>query len=117
MVIEYIAKFFGRRRPKRPVPSTNRRVGDAAKYAPRGSLRVPAKTLLIWESEIRAIAQETSAWTIETGGDLFGRWQAAPIVFLATKAGPKAQRSTAHFRLDVDYLRELSEPLATDWAL
>ena len=24
---------------------------------------------------LRVIAAETSAWTIETGGDLFGRWQ------------------------------------------
>lgn len=39
------------------------------------------------------------------------------MVFLATKAGPKAQRDNAHFRLDVDYLRQLSEPLAADWAL
>ena len=79
--------------------------------------RAGAGALTIWESELRAIAVETSAWTIETGGDLFGRWQGAPIVFLATKAGPKAQRSNAHFRLDVDYLRQLSEPLATQWAL
>jgi hypothetical protein len=48
---------------------------------------------------------------------LFGRWQATPTVFLATKAGPNAQRNNAHFRLDVDYLRKLSEPLASQWAL
>ncbi len=40
-----------------------------------------------------------------------------PTVFLMTKAGPKAQRNNTHFRLDVDYLRQLSEPLAADWAL
>jgi len=74
-------------------------------------------TLVTWESELRAIAAEASAWTAETGGDLFGRWQANPTVFLATKAGPKAQRNNTHFRLDVDYLRALSEPIATDWAL
>jgi hypothetical protein len=73
--------------------------------------------LAIWESELRAIAAETSAWSVETGGDLFGRWQDFPTVFLATKAGPKAQRDTAHFRLDVDYLRALSETLASDWSL
>lgn len=61
-----------------------------------------------WGSELRAIAVETAAWTIETGGDLFGRWQGTPIVLLATKAGPNAQRSNAHFRLDVDCLRQLS---------
>src|ERR1039458_9677214 len=31
--------------------------------------------LVTWESELRAIAAEASAWSIETGGDLFGRWQ------------------------------------------
>lgn len=61
--------------------------------------------LITWESELRAIAAETSAWTVETGGDLFGQWQANPTVFLATRAGPKAQRDNTHFRLDVDYLR------------
>jgi hypothetical protein len=71
----------------------------------------------MWESELRAIAAETSAWTIETGGDLFGRWQDTPTVYLATRAGPKAIRNTTHFRLDVDYLRQLSETLATHWSL
>jgi hypothetical protein len=73
--------------------------------------------LTIWESEIRAIAAEASAWSIETGGDLFGRWNELPIILLASKAGPNAERNNAHFRLDVDYLRQLSEVLATDWAL
>jgi hypothetical protein len=73
--------------------------------------------VLIWESEVRAIAVETAAWTVETGGDLFGRWLDKPIIFLATKAGPKAQRDNAHFRLDVDYLRDISGPLALQWAL
>jgi hypothetical protein len=71
----------------------------------------------MWESELRAIAAEASAWTVETGGDLFGRWQTDPVVFLASKAGPKAVRSTAHFRLDVEYLRQISGPLAAQWAL
>jgi hypothetical protein len=73
--------------------------------------------LLTWESELRAIAAEASDWSIETGGDLFGRWQSTPEILLATKAGPHAQRDHAHFRLDVDYLRQLSETMATDWAL
>lgn len=72
---------------------------------------------LTWESELRAIAAEASSWSIETGGDLFGRWGDEPTVFLATKAGPNAQRNQAHFRLDVDYLRQLSEIMASDWAL
>jgi transcriptional regulator with XRE-family HTH domain len=85
------------------------------------SRRVRAQTpvgfLVTWESELRAIAAEASAWSIETGGDLFGRWQDVPTVLLATKAGPDAQRNHAHFRLDVDYLRQLSEVMASDWAL
>jgi hypothetical protein len=72
---------------------------------------------LTWESELRAIAAEASAWSIETGGDLFGRWSDVPTVFLATKAGPNAQRNQAHFRLDVDYLRQLSEVMASEWDL
>ena len=63
------------------------------------------------------MAAEASAWTIETGGDLFGRWDATPTVYLATKAGPNTQRDNTHFRLDVDYLRNLSEPLAAQWGL
>jgi transcriptional regulator with XRE-family HTH domain len=83
----------------------------------RARPQIPKGLLVTWESELRAIAVEASAWSIETGGDLFGRWQDVPTVFLATKAGPAAQRNHAHFRLDVDYLRDLSETLATTWGL
>ena len=41
----------------------------------RAKLPAPRGFLITWESELRAIAAEASAWTIETGGDLFGRWQ------------------------------------------
>jgi len=34
-----------------------------------GRLRV-----ITWESEARAMAGEATRWTVETGGDLFGRW-------------------------------------------
>jgi transcriptional regulator with XRE-family HTH domain len=95
MLIQRLARFMNRRSP----PKT------------------PSAVLLTWESELRAIAAEASAWSIETGGDLFGRWNEAPIILLATKAGPNAERNNAHFRLDVEYLRQLSETLATDWAL
>lgn len=78
---------------------------------------IQAPVFLTWESELRAIAAEASAWSIETGGDLFGRWKGAATLHLATKAGPNAQRNNAHFRLDVEYLRQLSETFATDWAL
>ena len=112
MVIRRIAKYL-RRRSEIPPPTT-RTLGERS--VPPAQVQ-PGPPLVIWESELRAIAVETAAWTIETGGDLFGRWHGTATVFLATKAGPKAQRSNAHFRLDVDYLRELSGPLAEDWAL
>lgn len=113
MLLKRIKQLFERRpvSPKEP----------DAHLAPREDVRVAPRQhgarLLMWELELRAIAAETSAWTIETGGDLFGRWQDTPTVYLATKAGPKAIRNTTHFRLDVDYLRQLSETLATDWSL
>jgi transcriptional regulator with XRE-family HTH domain len=83
----------------------------------RPKLQVARGFLVTWESELRAIAAESSAWSVETGGDLFGRWLDVPTVLLATKAGPAAERNHAHFRLDVEYLRQLSETMATDWAL
>ena len=83
----------------------------------RAPPQIPRGILLIWESELRAIASDALSWSVETGGDLFGRWHGVPAVFLATKAGPKAQRNHAHFRLDVEYLRKLSETMASDWAL
>ena len=79
--------------------------------------QAPRGFLVTWESELRAIAAEALAWSVETGGDLFGRWHDVPMVLLATKAGPGALRNHAHFRLDVDYLRQLSETMASDWAL
>ena len=95
MLIQRFARFMSRRSPP----------------------KAPSGLLLIWESELRAIAAEASAWSIETGGDLFGRWNEAPTILLATKAGPNAERNNTHFRLDVDYLRHLSGILADDWAL
>lgn len=83
----------------------------------RAKPQVARSFLLTWESELCAMAADASAWSIETGGDLFGRWGEFPTAFLATKAGPKAQREHAHFRLDVEYLRTLSGQLAEDWAL
>src|SRR5262249_43892358 len=115
--IKRLVRFFARCRPKNPLATPSSAPPPAPSTAAPARSPSSSKVLIIWESELRGIAVETSAWTIETGGDLFGRWQSSPIVFLATKAGPKAQRSNAHFRLDVDYLRQLSEPLATEWAL
>jgi hypothetical protein len=99
---------------KRKKADYGKRLKATDKGATRGSQAVAFVT---WESELRAIAAEASAWSIETGGDLFGRWKGAATLYLATKAGPNAQRNNAHFRLDVEYLRQLSEIFATDWAL
>jgi hypothetical protein len=110
MVIRRIVRLLGRRRKTGHVA-----LKVATSNAPVAA--APAVGVVVWESELRAIAVETSAWSVETGGDLFGRWLEKPIIFLATKAGPKAQRDNAHFRLDVDYLRQISEPLALQWAL
>jgi len=116
MVIKRIARFLGRRRSKALASSASAPRVDRAPATPPAH-QTSSKALIIWESELRAIAVEAAAWTVETGGDLFGRWSDGATVFLATKAGPNAQRDNAHFRLDVDYLRQLSEPLAADWAL
>jgi len=84
---------------------------------------VPARTipqstfLAIYESELQAIALETSSWKVETGGDLFGIWGDIPIIYLATRVGPKAIRSDARFRLDVDYLVKISFDLNNEWGL
>ncbi|MEQ1929525.1 MAG: hypothetical protein ABL957_03200 [Parvularculaceae bacterium] len=118
MIIRYLSKLLGWRKstPTTPEPPP---LEPSTVAQPRDTpVRVPTSgAILTWESELRAIAAEASAWSIETGGDLFGRWQANPTIFLATKAGPQAQRDNAHFRLDVDYLRRLSEPLASQWGL
>ena len=115
MVIRRLVKLLrGRRAPPKAEPKA------VASNATQSKSLAPVRSkgeVVIWESELRAIAAETAAWTVETGGDLFGRWLDKPIIFLATKAGPKAQRDNAHFRLDVDYLREISGPLALQWAL
>ena len=105
-------------RSLRASPESDLLIQRLARFISRRSKPQLAKSFLVtWESELRAIAAEASAWSIETGGDLFGRWHDTPTVLLATKAGPGAQRDHAHFRLDVDYLRRLSEVLATDWSL
>lgn len=117
MVVKRLARFFGRRSPKEPAATLSALARPEAVPIKQARPQPALGTLITWESELRAIAAEASAWTVETGGDLFGRWQANPTVFLATKAGPKARRHNTHFRLDVDYLRQLSEPLAADWAL
>lgn len=71
----------------------------------------------IYESELQAIGLESSSWEVETGGDLFGIWQNIPIIYLATRAGQKAIRNDAHFKLDIDYLIRISSELSSGWGL
>jgi transcriptional regulator with XRE-family HTH domain len=106
-------------RSLRSLPESDMLIQRLARMISRRAKPQPAARgfVVTWESELRAIAAETLAWSVETGGDLFGRWQDVPTILLASKAGPAAQRNHAHFRLDVDYLRQLSETMATDWAL
>jgi len=104
-------------RSLRTSPQSEKLVQRLNRFLKRHNPPTARGFLLTWESELRSIASEASAWSIETGGDLFGRWHDIPTLFLATKAGPNAKRDHAHFRLDVDYLRQLSESLANDWAL
>ena len=77
----------------------------------------PEFTIAIYESELQAIGLESVSWDAETGGDLFGLWADVPIIHLASRVGPNAQRDQAHFRLDVDYLIGLSQVLEADWGL
>lgn len=76
-----------------------------------------AAVLAIYESELQAIGLESSSWEVETGGDLFGIWGDIPIIYLATKPGPKAIRDNAHFRLDIDYLIKISTELSSEWGM
>jgi transcriptional regulator with XRE-family HTH domain len=102
----------------RSLPNADGLIKRLQKLVTRRALPPPAGGFLVtWESELRAIAGEATAWTVETGGDLFGRWTDIPTVVLATKAGPNSQRDHTHFRLDVEYLREMSEALAKEWSL
>jgi transcriptional regulator with XRE-family HTH domain len=116
--IEERPQLAGLLRSLRATPDSDMLIQRLARFLKRRyPQKVPRGMLVTWESELRAIAAEASAWSIETGGDLFGRWHDIPTILLATKAGPNAQRNNAHFRLDVDYLRQLSETLASEWAL
>lgn len=105
-------------RSLRSLPDSDMLIKRFSRFITRRSpQQTPQGFIVTWESEVRAMAAEASAWSIETGGDLFGRWSEIPIIFLATKAGPNALRDNVHFRLDVEYLRKLSESMASDWSL
>src|SRR4051812_17096513 len=87
------------------------------KHAPAQHDAGLATEVLIWESELRAIAAEARLWNIETGGDLFGMSTGLPRISLATIAGQNATRDETHFRLDVAYVRRIADELADDWHL
>ena len=71
----------------------------------------------IYESELRAIAQESLSWESETGGDLFGIWEPEPVIFLATRMGPDSRRTKSQCQFDLPYLEMLSMFLAEEWGL
>lgn len=76
--------------------------------------------IVIFESELKAIASMAlAAGSIETGGDLYGLFSHArrPVVFLAVPAGPNAIHDHAHFRQDIDYIKQVSAELRDKWAI
>ncbi|MEZ6035758.1 MAG: hypothetical protein R3C17_21885 [Planctomycetaceae bacterium] len=75
------------------------------------------KRIWIYESELRAIAQESLAWESETGGDLFGMWAPEPVVYLATRMGPDSKRGRHACQFDLPYLERLNFFLASEWGL
>jgi len=75
------------------------------------------KRIWIYESELRAIAQESLSWESETGGDLFGIHDREPVIFLATRMGPNSTRSSSQCQFDLAYLERLSTFLAEEWNL
>ena len=108
------------RRWIRQLPLIGKRLGVRTEPPVKDSVGKPARAgpvMAIYESELRAIGHDTASWQSETGGDLFGIWEKRPVIYLATLAGPSAIRDQAHFRLDVEYLREISIELETDWGL
>lgn len=75
------------------------------------------RTVWIYESEVRSVAQETFSWRVETGGHLFGFWEPEPVVMLATRAGGNVERMLGAHRFDLAYLAMLSLQLHVDWGL
>ena len=64
MLLKRIKRLFQRRSASLKEPDTR----PAPRQDVRGAPRQRGAHMLMWESELRAIAAETSAWTIETGG-------------------------------------------------
>jgi hypothetical protein len=87
----------------RPTPSRERQ-GTLARNISSVTPGQDVPALITWESEIRAIAIEATAWAVETGGDLFGTDEEHVVIYLASLAGP-------------DYLKQLSDLLARDWSV
>lgn len=75
---------------------------------------------IIFESELRFMAGLAAEWgRIETGGELYGLLShgGRPVIYYATRPGPKAIHQTAHFQADVEYLRRNNASLREKFGL
>jgi len=73
-----------------------------------------ALEIVIWQSELAAMARLTTDWgNIETGGECFGLFSRAgrPTVLLVTPPGPRAIHQRARFVQDTDHLNRAIEKL------
>ncbi len=73
-----------------------------------------ASEIVIWQSELAAMARLTTDWgDIETGGECFGLFSRAgrPTVLLVTPPGPRAIHQRANFVQDTDHLNRVMEQL------
>jgi hypothetical protein len=106
MVVRRLVKLLSRRQAPPKVEPT----GVAPKAVPPKTHIAPqvGAEVLIWESEVRAVAAETAAWTVETGGDLFGRWldKTSYSKFLASVL---AQRCRENYEARIPILISLGE--------
>jgi len=76
----------------------------------RSKPQAPRGFLVIWESELRAIAADANAWSVETGGDLFGRWHDVPTVLLATRQDQQHSGTTHIFGWTLNTCAGLVKP-------
>ena len=78
--------------------------------------------IYIFESELRAICQQTSKskfFNMETGGDLYGTWtyEGNPIVFLAVGPGPMSLSHSTKFAQDNKYVEMCEKTLFYNFGL
>ena len=78
------------------------------------------KDFFIYESELQAMAYEAGKYPdCETGGDLYGLWNAggSPVVFLATGPGPDATHQNAHYQMDIKYEQQCEATLIRQFGI